>query len=184
MSKELEALERIKREAGIPHFSSLYDIDMWKEDFATVETTLKKQEQDQEKQAFEIIKNRFDFRVLDDGKNYFLEVGYLWGKKWAFTGRRIPNRKELAICKKALGIKKSHKKKFSKSRGVYYECSPIYEENLKLKKVLDIIKEKCVDVGLFVNCSNVRKYNNAIRFELYNHELTQEEFDLIKEVLL
>ena len=47
-------------------------------------------------------------------------------------------------------------------------------------KALEVIKEKGVDVGLLLNCSNVRKYNNAIRFELYNHKLTQEEFDLIR----
>ena len=47
MSKELEALENIKREAGIPYFSTLYDIDMWREDFKTVEKSLK---------ALEIIK--------------------------------------------------------------------------------------------------------------------------------
>lgn len=40
MSKELEALFRIKREAGIPYFSSLYDIDMWKEDFKIIEKSL------------------------------------------------------------------------------------------------------------------------------------------------
>lgn len=45
MSKELEALERIKREAGIPYFSSLYDIDMWREDFKTIETALKENEE-------------------------------------------------------------------------------------------------------------------------------------------
>ena len=49
MSRELEALENIKREAGIPYFSTLYDIDMWREDFKTVETALK---------ALEIIKER------------------------------------------------------------------------------------------------------------------------------
>ena len=37
MTKGLEALKNIKREAGTPYFSTLYDIDMWKEDFATVE---------------------------------------------------------------------------------------------------------------------------------------------------
>ena len=49
MSKELEALENIKREAGMPYFSTLYDIDMWREDFKTVETALK---------ALEIIKEK------------------------------------------------------------------------------------------------------------------------------
>lgn len=45
--KALEALKRIKREAGIPYFSSLYDIDMWKEDFETIEKALKNKEQEQ-----------------------------------------------------------------------------------------------------------------------------------------
>ena len=40
----LEALENIKREAGFPYFSTLYDIDMWREDFKTVETALKENE--------------------------------------------------------------------------------------------------------------------------------------------
>ena len=40
MSKGLEALENIKREAGTPYFSTLYDIDMWREDFATIEKEL------------------------------------------------------------------------------------------------------------------------------------------------
>ena len=45
MNKGLEALKNIKREAGIPYFSTLYDIDMWREDFATVETELKRLEE-------------------------------------------------------------------------------------------------------------------------------------------
>jgi len=49
MSKGLEALENIKREAGTPYFSILYDIDMWREDFATIEKELK---------ALEIIKEK------------------------------------------------------------------------------------------------------------------------------
>ena len=45
MSKELEAFENIKREAGTPYFSTLYDIDMWREDFATVKDKLKRLEE-------------------------------------------------------------------------------------------------------------------------------------------
>ena len=48
MSKGLEALKNIKREAGTPYFSTLYDIDMWKEDLTTIEKELK---------ALEIISN-------------------------------------------------------------------------------------------------------------------------------
>ena len=36
----LEALENIKREAGTPYFSSLYDIDDWKDDFHTIDDGL------------------------------------------------------------------------------------------------------------------------------------------------
>lgn len=52
MRKELKALERIKREAGTPYFSTLYDIDMWREDFQAIETAL---------EALEIINELFDF---------------------------------------------------------------------------------------------------------------------------
>ena len=55
----LEALENIRREAGTPRFSSLYDIDDWKEDFNTILYALKEKEQDQKKlKALEIIKEK------------------------------------------------------------------------------------------------------------------------------
>lgn len=64
MNKELQALENIKKEAGIPYFSTLYDIDMWREDFKTVETALK---------ALEIIKEKIldmdYFNVIADNCN-------------------------------------------------------------------------------------------------------------------
>lgn len=41
MIKGLEALKNIKREAGTPYFSTLYDIDMWREDFGIIEKELK-----------------------------------------------------------------------------------------------------------------------------------------------
>lgn len=47
MNKGLKALKNIKEEAGTPYFSSLYDIDDWREDFDTVGRYLK---------AFEIMK--------------------------------------------------------------------------------------------------------------------------------
>ena len=54
MTKELTALENIKRESGTLYFSTLYDIDMWREDFKTVETALK---------ALEIIKKELCLSV-------------------------------------------------------------------------------------------------------------------------
>lgn len=38
--KSLEALKNIRREAGFPYFSTLYDIDMWNEDFETIRKSL------------------------------------------------------------------------------------------------------------------------------------------------
>ena len=38
--KSLEALKNNKREAGVPYFSTLYDIDMWKEDFEIIKQDL------------------------------------------------------------------------------------------------------------------------------------------------
>lgn len=58
MSKELEALENIKREAGTPYFSTLYDIDDWREDFQIVETALK---------ALEIIKKIIKYDIEANG---------------------------------------------------------------------------------------------------------------------
>ena len=39
--KGLEALKNVKREAGTPYFSTLYDIDMWREDLGIIEKELK-----------------------------------------------------------------------------------------------------------------------------------------------
>ena len=38
--KSLEALKNIRREAGLPYFSTFYDIDMWNEDFETIKQDL------------------------------------------------------------------------------------------------------------------------------------------------
>ena len=55
MTKGQESLENIKREAGTPYFSTLYDIDMWREDFATVEKELQKPQQ-----LYDLIKQKRD----------------------------------------------------------------------------------------------------------------------------
>ena len=43
LSKYQEALNNIKKEAGTPYFSSLYDIDDWKEDFKTLQELVDKE---------------------------------------------------------------------------------------------------------------------------------------------
>ena len=65
MSKSLEALENIKREAGTPYFSTLYDIDMWREDFETVEKALK---------VLEIIKDKHLITFQDDATAKYVGI--------------------------------------------------------------------------------------------------------------
>lgn len=114
-----EALKRIRREAGTPYFSTLYDIDMWREDFKTIERDLDKLEQleDIEKELgvsliilFKALKNgawtKFDNEIdkcdeceyeMLDGFIYFYWnngkhlVFYLsdYGKCWALTKEEL-----------------------------------------------------------------------------------------------
>ena len=71
MTKGLAALENIKREAGTPYFSTLYDIDDWKEDFKIIEKELK---------ALEIIKK---CRIKVEKREDFDVVGYATFRKMA-----------------------------------------------------------------------------------------------------
>lgn len=48
-------------------------------------------------------------------------------------------------------------------------------------KALEIIIEKNVDIHLLKNASDLNDYNSVIPYE---YELTQEEYDLLKKVLL
>ena len=65
-----------------------------------------------------------------------------------------------------------------------------YEETQKKLKALEIIKEKVVCMEVLLDASNVDEYNTIIGYHKthsysnYNCAyLTQEEFDLLKEVL-
>ena len=52
----------------------------------------------------------------------------------------------------------------------------------KALKALEIIKEKGVNVGLLSRCANAERYNKGMCYE--SRYLTQEEYELLKEVLL
>ena len=58
-----------------------------------------------------------------------------------------------------------------------------YEDLQKKVKAFDVIKEKRVDVNWLLQC-----FTHTKELESYNqdrrHKLTQEEFELLKEVLL
>ena len=65
-----------------------------------------------------------------------------------------------------------------------YVAMPIevWEEKLKKLAVLEIIVNKKVNVGLLSRCATVERYNKGVCYE--PRQLTQEEYDLLKEVLL
>ena len=48
-------------------------------------------------------------------------------------------------------------------------------------KALEIIKEKQVNVFIFLHSGDLETYNDMVE---YNRKLTQYEYDLLKEVLL
>ena len=56
------------------------------------------------------------------------------------------------------------------------------ENSIKLK-ALEIIKEKRVDVDYLIESVSLEEYNKHIQY-CYGSLLTQEEYDLLKEVLL
>lgn len=73
-----------------------------------------------------------------------------------------------------------------------YEFTDEYKKNKKLieesLKAFEIIKKKNVDITTLLDCRNAKEYNRWI--DVRSHysypplELTQEEYDFLKEVLL
>lgn len=52
---------------------------------------------------------------------------------------------------------------------------------IKSVKALEIIKEKEVDVFIFLHSGDLETYNDMVED---NRKLTQEEYELLKEILL
>ena len=52
----------------------------------------------------------------------------------------------------------------------------------KALKVLEIIVEKKVNLGILTQCKDVEMYNKCVHF--LDSRLEKQEFDLVKEVLL
>ena len=89
--------------------------------------------------------------------------------------------KQFAIIETALKrIPELERENFELSEqvGMYatYKC-----EDEKKLKALEIIKEKEVDVFIFLHSGYLETYNDMVED---NRKLTQEEYDLLKEVLL
>ena len=62
----------------------------------------------------------------------------------------------------------------------YFKASEEYKTIEKELKALEIIKKKLVSVSEVLMTANVEYYNNGYSEEFH---LTQDEFDLLKEVL-
>lgn len=62
----------------------------------------------------------------------------------------------------------------------YHDEIKIIEKHLK---VLEIVKEKQVILFDFNHCKSIKDYNMAVKNLTYAKQLTNKEFDLLKEVL-
>lgn len=72
-----------------------------------------------------------------------------------------------------------------------HECKYLKEEEIIRKglKAMEIVKNKKVHINLIINCKNVDDYNKNLLMTHFKKDakqmyLTQEEYDLLKEVLL
>lgn len=68
------------------------------------------------------------------------------------------------------------------------ECLEVIEEAIEVAewttKALDIIKEKRVDIDLFLMSDNAEDYNKYCpKYINVKTQLTQEEYDFLKEIL-
>ena len=74
-------------------------------------------------------------------------------------------------------LEMSVKDTFDTSQEIIYE---LQQENEKLKIAIFVVYMKNVDLELLKDCCNLKTYNNRVNFL---RELTQQEYDLLKEVL-
>lgn len=105
---------------------------------------------------------------------------------------RINNKEDFAIIETALKELNEYKKVFEKLNLDISDAVDLenwiklaqfhYENKIKKLKALDIIKKKEIDIHLFNISANCEHYNWLI--ENKKHQLTQEEYDLLKGVLL
>ena len=51
-------------------------------------------------------------------------------------------------------------------------------------KALEIIKEKRVNAAILINSESLEEYNSTVGFYFLKNQLTQEEYDLLREVVL
>lgn len=96
--------------------------------------------------------------------------------KWLFTN-------DYNIIKQYILKAQENEKVFlEREMQLLYDKNFLKEENAKYKKVLEIIKEKDVDFYSLRRCDTVDEHNAMFTIDEFQ-KLTQEEFNLLKEVL-
>lgn len=158
MSKALEALEKIKQEFGCD--PAYYGLNL---DFETIEQALQRLGTIEKGKNTDIIDNYMAFKNSEQAKPSEALTLFRSFKNGMITDN--------AIC-----ITKAY----------FDDKFPTIENALlkaeKLEQVLEIIKNKCVDIYLLKSVNELEKYNKLIG--LRGIELTQKEFDLLKEMLI
>ena len=128
-----------------------------------------------------------ELQALEEIQNYKIKfdanIKYENGNETQYRFETIKDMflKQFAIIETALKrIPELERENFELSEqvGMYatYKC-----EDEKKLKALEIIKEKEVDVFIFLHSGYLETYNDIVED---NRKLTQEEYDLLKEVLL
>ena len=91
---------------------------------------------------------------------------------------------------KAQELKSENNALLEENKDLYFELElaekkykELIEYAKKQEKVLEIIKERQVNIALLVTVKDVEEYNFYIPYEEYEKYLTQEEFDLLKRWL-
>ena len=96
---------------------------------------------------------------------------------------------EIGLCTKEMArdnpikdfeiLVEEYKDKWSKQMYDYFKvCVSVLKKELK---ALEIIRNKRVIVGRLIFSKDLWEYNNYVSYDM---ELTQEEYDLLKEMLL
>lgn len=93
------------------------------------------------------------------------------------------NSNENCICKVAICFKEIEKLQEQEKEidRLENQCLDLISDNIRLKKVLEIIKNKTVSVFQMNCCKNVDEYND-LKF-LDKEKLTDEEFNTLKRWL-
>jgi len=162
MTKELEALNKI---AGITNYDGGKNLkalgNSHKKEFSLIETTLKEKEQQDE--IIKIIKEIISFKApepefeMDEDDS----VRSIIGRVYLELKRAITNNERELF-----------------RNWVLETCFP------KELKVLKIIEEKQINIAALLELDSLQQYNNYCDMVSGCKKLTQEEFDLVKEMLL